>query len=234
MARHYRRLILFLALALWPAFAWAQCPPGTSGMQWTRNQSQDLQMPLFCVDRMGIVFPTQNFTGVLGNATSAIYAAAQTGLDCGAKINKADAVLGGQPGEIWIDDACGWFWTTAFNLSVNHVLRFLQGGEYWLNVGQTISATGVGIVGDGAWTTQIVVNFASGDVVNFTGSGGYVRDIRFLAAVTRTAGAYVHFNGVMPGLIQNFSTDGAFIGVQVTNSSTVRIQNGRMMNGAVT
>jgi hypothetical protein len=156
------------------------------------------------------------------------------GADCGAKINAADADLGATAGEMWVNQACGLNWTTALALSANHVLRFIQGGTYTLNVGQTISAANVGIIGDGPWTTILSVNFPSGDVFKFTGSGGYVRDVRFVAAIARTAGAYVHFNGIMPGLMQNFSTDGAFIGAEITDSSVVRVQNGVMRNGATT
>ncbi len=163
-----------------------------------------------------------------------VVAATQSGSDCGAKINTADSSLGATAGEIWVNQSCGTTWTTALTLSANHVLRFIQGGTYTLNVGQTISAANVGIVGDGPWTTVLSVNFASGDVFNFTGSGGFVKDIRFVAAVARTGGAYVHFSGIMPGLMQSFSTDGAYIGVEITDSSIVRVQNGVMRNGATT
>ncbi len=185
----------------------------------------------------GGTFTGGTFSGATLNAktlNSTRFADNFAGSDCGAKVNTADADLGATAGEIWVNQNCGTTWTTALVMSANHVLRFVQGGTYTLNVGQTISAANVGVVGDGPWTTVLSINFAAGDVFHFTGSGGYVRDVRFVAAVARTAGAYVHFQGIMPGLTQNFSTDGAYMGVEITDSSIVRVQNGVMRNGATT
>lgn len=75
------------------------------------------------------------------------------GSDCGAKINAAVTNLGGSPGEIWVNQACGTTWTTAVTIPAKVVLRFIQGGTYTISA---LITNGGHITGDTAgvgWET---------------------------------------------------------------------------------
>lgn len=72
----------------------------------------------------------------------------QSGSDCGAKVNAADAALGSAPGKIWVNQACGTAWTTPVALSQNHVLEFVQGGKYASSACPAVTlALGAALVG---------------------------------------------------------------------------------------
>jgi hypothetical protein len=91
-------------------------------------------------------------SSVFAGAPSPIYASQRPGADCGAKINSADAALGSNAGEIWLDKNCGSTLTTPVTLSANHHLKVVQGGLYtycgeWkLNTSSSLEGTISGFV----------------------------------------------------------------------------------------
>lgn len=56
-----------------------------------------------------------------------------TGLDCGAKINLANASLGSHPGTITVSRACGLVWSSPVTLSTDHNLQIIEAGTYLFN-----------------------------------------------------------------------------------------------------
>lgn len=62
------------------------------------------------------------------------------GADLGAKINAADTDLGATAGEIWVSRLAGTSIDTAVSLSANHVLRFVQLGQYDVSAIITMAA----------------------------------------------------------------------------------------------
>ena len=129
-------------------------------------------------------------------------------------------------------DAAAWIASAATNCGSCKIQ--VAAGTYTVSAGQTIPQSNITIEGDGPTVTVFSVNFVSGDVFNFTGSGIAVRNVRFIAGVTRTGGAYVHFNGVTPCFLENFTMDGAYLGAQLTNTNACRIHSGITSDAATT
>jgi hypothetical protein len=66
------------------------------------------------------------------------FADLQTGTDCGAKVQAADAVLGSSSGEIWVSTDCGTTWTTAVTFHGPRKIKFINGGSYSIQMGNLI------------------------------------------------------------------------------------------------
>lgn len=102
-----------------------------------------------------------------------INAATYSGGDCGAKVNAADAAWAGTAVEIDVTQSCGTTWTTAPTLSLNHSLRFVQGGTYTLPAGGTLAGNNL-VYGLGDSTMlQLAAGSAYGGAI-FTVNGNSV------------------------------------------------------------
>jgi hypothetical protein len=99
-------------------------------------------------------FTTLTVTGTLNvkNLANIRFADQFAGGDCGAKIMAADSDLGTTAGAIWISQACGLTISTPVTLTANHVLLWIQGGNW------TFSA-------------PITLNFVGNSILSYVGSG---------------------------------------------------------------
>ena len=112
-------------------------------------------------------------------------------------------------------------------------ILFFPTGIYKL--GTINIANGMSIRGAGTLGTTIRAKDATGNVFNVTAERVEISDMAFDAAVTRTAGAYVHFNtGANRSSIRNFYMSGYYTGVQITAAATVRARDATFVNGATT
>lgn len=119
--------------------------------------SNNTGFPVGAIPNSEVVTSSGSVTAITDTRTSAadpntqgpaIGADQQPGADCGAKINAADAALGGNAGEIWVNQDCGTSWTTAVAVSANHVLKFVQGGTYSISSTITLSGNAAQITGE--------------------------------------------------------------------------------------
>ncbi len=115
-------------------------------------------LDLACVWTGNQTFTNQTtFTGGWFYGASPVMAAQMTGADCGAKINAADALLSTNPGEIWVNAACGTTISTAVNISAYHSLKFVQGGTWTTSAAITLS-NGASIIGIPSGINEDAIN----------------------------------------------------------------------------
>ena len=123
--------------------------------------------------------------------------------------------------------------TSAFNSAVSSLGSI--GGLVWVPAGTfligslTIPTAGVTIAGSGASATTLKTNSATADVLTFSSTGGYVRDLQMAASVTRTGGAYIKSaNGV---IARDLNLTGYFVGMSVQGASPSSLAVGaQLMN----
>lgn len=93
------------------------------------------------------------------NATTA-------GADLGAKVNTADASLGANAGEIWIDSSAGTTWTTSTTFSGPRNVKFVNAGNYSIPLGN-INSGNFPYLFDCGGRMQAVLNFTGGAGIAF-------------------------------------------------------------------
>lgn len=99
-----------------------------------------------------------------------------------------------------------------------------------LNITKSIT-----ISGDGSKASLIKSVAATGVTFNVTVDRVEIYSIGFIQNVTRTAGAFVHFDvGSNQSHLHDFFMSGYYIGVQITAAATVRISHGSIRAGATT
>lgn len=111
--------------------------------------------------------------------------------------------------------------TSAFNSAVSSLGS--SGGLVWVPAGTflisslTIPTASVTIAGSGASATTLKTNSATADVLTFSSTGGYVRDLQMAASATRTGGAYIKSaNGV---IARDLNLTGYFVGMSIQGAS---------------
>lgn len=124
-------------------------------------------------------------------------------------------------------------------LAAAHTALPASGGEILIPPGTYTITTNVVFtkpvvlrgLGCAEYSTVLTTPNTTGDMIRLTGWASEVRNLAFTSSVTRTSGAFVFFDGVANGLLDNFNMDSYAIGVQLHGNNGTVISNGGIANG---
>jgi len=192
---------------------------------------------------LGQTFDTAAFTPSSDYAPASIVATAESALQPDGDGSGLTGITAGQVGAAKaltgvVQSAALCNGSTDDTATIQAEANAISSGYVQLPAGNCIIGTSatltlpakVGLVGAGRFSTVLVGNHATRDLLDVVGSESYVKDIGFDSQVTRTGGAYVLLRG-KESFIENFFMDHDYYGIIMTGSVS-RIKHGRFQDGA--